>query len=464
MIRLEHVCFAYDSSNERGGIRDVSLHIQPGECVVLCGASGCGKTTLLRLMSGLAPKQYPGELEGIVSLDHKVPSSLTSEEKARTIGMVFQDPRSQFFMSNVMEELVFSGENLGLGKSELNERSAYQAEQLGITHLLHQSLSRLSSGQKQRVAIASSCFLGPSVLFLDEPTANLDREAAKSLVDILCRLKARGVTVVISEHRLFEFLPVADRFIYINSGEIVRQWSGAEFARLSGEDAARYGLRHPSLAGQFAAKRPPNVTGKLVYEIKDLSFCYKNSKNGFRNISAAIKGGQITAIVGQNGAGKTTLCKILCGLLRPHSGAILKNGVKMSKAKLRLDSYFVMQDADYQLFCESVGNELVLGRRVTADLKEKAYTAMDSFGLTVLKDRHPASLSGGEKQRVTLAATYCSDASLIVLDEPTSGLDAQNAHRVAEYARKLCDLGKAVVVITHDPLLVVLAGDQVIRI
>ena len=196
MIKLEHVNFVYDASNdESSGIQDITLHIHPGECVVLCGASGCGRTTLLRLMSGLAPGQYPGRLEGNVAINAKAPTGLSSAEKAQAIGIVFQDPRSQFFMSNVREELAFTGENLGLARDALRKLVLKQAELLGIAHLLDQSLNHLSSGQRQKVAIAASCLLRPPVLFPDESTANLD-ETAKDLVDLLCNLKRQGATIV----------------------------------------------------------------------------------------------------------------------------------------------------------------------------------------------------------------------------------------------------------------------------
>jgi len=174
--------------------------------------------------------------------------------------------------------------------------------------------------------------------------------------------------------------------------------------------------------------------------------------------------GCVTLITGENGAGKTTLGKILCGLLRQKNGDILWNGEALSAKCRRLKSYFVMQDADYQLYTESVGNELVLGRTLTNQIRERAYAAMDLFDLTKYKDRHPASLSGGEKQRVTLAAACCSGAELIILDEPTSGLDVVNAKRVAEFIQLLAHEDRSVAVITHDDLLLRLIEGRVIKL
>ena len=460
MIEINNLCFTYENEESGGGVRNLSLSVPEGQCIVLCGSSGCGKTTLLRLISGLAPSQYEGELSGNIYIDGKSPNELTSEEKAGLIGMVSQDPRSQFFMSNVMEELTFSGENLGYNQNEIKKRLEECCFQFGLQSLLDRNLNQLSSGQKQKIAIASSCFLSPKLLLLDEPSANLDSVGTQSLVDTLREIKQRGTTIIICEHRLHDFLSVADRFVCMAEGQIVKDWTTKEFAALTCAEASAYHLRHPDMKQKFSHLATNIKCGSLQYHIRKLDFQYRKNNQGFSDISFELRQGTITAITGENGCGKTTLCKIICGLLSANRGAIYKDDKRLRKANLRQESYFVMQDADYQLFTESVGNELVLGRPVTEKLRNQAYEAMEMFHLTGLKDRHPASLSGGEKQRVTLAAAWCTDASLIVLDEPTSGLDAYNAYCVAEYMCRLAAFGKTVLVITHDPLLIALAGEK----
>lgn len=458
MVEIKKLCFTYESEETRDGVRDIELYIPEGQCVVLCGPSGCGKTTLLRLISGLAPLQYNGNLTGDIRVAGRKPSTLTSEEKARLIGMVYQDPRSQFFMSSVREEITFSGENLGYDRSSMESKMKKQCTKLNILELLNHSLNNLSSGQKQKVAIASSCFLSPKLLLLDEPTANLDSVSTETLVDILKEIKQCGITIIICEHRLHGLLSVADRFVCMAKGKIVKDWTVKEFAAISCAEASSYCLRHPDMVKEFALLTPQKEFDSSQYNIRDISFHYRKSKQGFSKFSFDLKRGTITAITGQNGCGKTTLCKIICGLLSPDEGAIYKEGKRMRKSKLCRESYFVMQDADYQLFTESVGNELVLGHPITDEIRKRAYEAMELFHLTDLKERHPASLSGGEKQRVTLAAAWCSDAKIIVLDEPTSGLDAYHAYQVAQYMCRLALKGKVVLVITHDPLLIAMAG------
>ncbi|MNM55633.1 putative HMP/thiamine import ATP-binding protein YkoD [compost metagenome] len=469
MITLNDVTFLYGhdegEAEVESGVRNISLNARPGQCVVLCGRSGCGKSTLLRLINGLAPSCYPGQLMGEVLVDGRNPSELSPEERTRKLGVVFQDPRSQFFMDNVRDELAFSAENLGLPAEFILQRIEQQAKLLGIAHLLERKLARLSSGQKQRVAIAAASVLSPPLLILDEPTANLDEQATKSIVEILGRLKREGTTLVISEHRLHALLPIADSFVCMEQGRVSQLWSKDQFAALSYAEVRPYGLRHPDMVKDYITGRTEQADALApVLAGHGLCFRHKRSSEGLNGVDLGLPKGSVTALTGENGAGKTTLGKILSGLLRQRSGKIVQDGAVLSASQRRAMSYLVMQDADYQLYADSVGNELVLGRRMDEALRRKAYEAMEAFGLSAMRDRHPASLSGGEKQRVTMAAAYCSDAELIILDEPTSGLDGEGVLHVVEWVRKLAWAGKTVVLITHDPILTQLACDQVVEL
>ncbi len=462
MVKLEHLSFYYENEENNCGIQDVSFHLQKGSCTVLCGMSGCGKTTLLRLISGLIPAYFSGEIKGKIEVNGKNPVEMDAAEKALTFGMVFQDPRSQFFMPTVLNEIAFSGENLGIERTELLHKLERITSQLGLTDLKERDLNSLSSGQKQKVAIAVACLLNPPLLILDEPTANLDHEGTGTLIEILTEIKNNGSTILISEHRLHCFLPIADRYLCLEQGRLANCWSQGEFEEMTLEEAEKHGLRHPDSGKKSSVPSCTNMDDLLVG--KEVGFHYAHQASLFHRLDFSLSKGSVMAIVGKNGKGKTTFGKILCGLLKQKSGKILYRDKPISASKRCRNSYFVMQDADYQLYAESVGNELVLGKKVTSALKKKAYAAMELFDLTALKDRHPASLSGGEKQRVTLAAAYCSDAEIIVMDEPTSGLDAINAKRVAKFIRLLSSSNKTVLVITHDELLIRLACDSTILI
>ncbi|WP_094701049.1 ABC transporter ATP-binding protein [Brevibacillus laterosporus] len=469
MIELNGVTFRYEheggEAENETGVKQINLSVKAGQCVVLCGRSGCGKSTIMRLINGLAPSFYAGSLTGQVNVGGRSPASLSPEERTRLMGVVFQDPRSQFFMETVRDELAFSAENLGVSPQEIMSRIEKQAKELDIFHLLDRPLHMLSSGQKQRVAIAAVSVLSPPLLMLDEPTANLDHHSTQNLIEILSRLKQNGTTLFISEHRIHPLLPVADLFVCMEKGKIARTWTKEEFSQLSYEDVRPYGLRHPDMIKSLsvpksaeAPKAPPALEGRK------LTYRYKRKGDGITDVDITLLKGEVTALTGENGTGKTTLCKVLCGLLRQQKGVIFSQGSRISASQRRASSYLVMQDADYQLYADSVGNEIVLGRRVDNSLRLKAYEALDAFGLGELRDRHPASLSGGEKQRVTMAAAYCSNAELIILDEPTSGLDGDSVLKVVAWVKKLAQAGKTVVIITHDNILSELACDQVIEL
>jgi energy-coupling factor transporter ATP-binding protein EcfA2 len=469
MVKLNGVSFRYgteDGANEsETGVANINLSVKAGKCVVLCGRSGCGKSTVLRLVNGLAPGFYPGSLTGEVRIGAKNPAVFLPEERAGLMGVVFQDPRSQFFMENVRDELAFAAENLGMAPERIRRRIDGTARRLGIVHLLNRTVHMLSSGEKQQVALAAANLLAPPLLILDEPTANLDPKSTVVLLQILGKLKQDGVTLLISEHRLHTLLPVADSYICLEDGTIAREWTREEFAELAYDEARRYGLRHPDMLKLTAAPQKDNALKTTPeWEGRKLSYHYPSNRGGIDNVAIALPKGSVTALTGTNGAGKTTLCKIFCGLLRQREGMVLRRQVPLSAGRRRAASYIVMQDTDYQLYADSVGAELVLGRKMTAKLRDKAYEALDIFNLRELKDRHPASLSGGQKQRVTLAAAYCSEAELIVLDEPTSGLDGDGLLQLTAWAGQLARAGKTVVMITHDQILAELACDRVVEL
>ena len=456
MIEFKKVYFSYKDSNS--SIKDISFSIKQGECVILCGKSGSGKSTILRIVSGLAPVFYDGILQGNIKVNGQIPAELESEERAELFGVVFQDPRSQFFMNTVQDEICFAAENIGVSSNKIKEMLYEVSEFIGIEDLLLRNIDELSSGQKQKVAIASSLILQPKVLILDEPTSNLDIQGSKVLIEIIKKIKDKGISVVISEHRLDSFKEVADRFLYINKGKLDEIWTRKEFENLSDEKLLSLGLR-PKTVEEKANNDIENDKEPLL-DIQSLSFRYKKTNSGIDNINLKLYKGEVVSLVGNNGAGKTTLCRVISGLLREKTGTIKYKG-KISNCILRNKfCYFVMQDADYQLYSDSVVSEISIGKKITEKLKKDIVDSLDAFSLNELKDRHPASLSGGEKQRVILAAAYCSDADVYILDEPTSGMDGDGLHSIIKWVKLLSEKGKIVVIITHDSLLAEATSDK----
>ncbi len=445
MISFDKVSFQYA---EGEGVLDIDLEIPHGECVVLTGTSGCGKTTMTRLLNGLAPHFYPGEMSGTLTMMGKTGAALMPESLAGTVGSVFQNPRSQFFNLDTDSEVAFTSENLGRKPRQIEADMARVIEGLGIEGLMNRSLLTLSGGERQRIAMASVMVPGPDIYVLDEPSANLDIFATLELAGTLQRLKAMGKTIVISEHRLYYLVGIADRFLYMENGRITRQWSAAEFATLDDRERKSLCLRAPDLEklAPMDLRQPPYSGHRLCME--KLAFCYKRGSPVLKDVCCAIAPGEVVGIVGKNGQGKSTLSRILCGLEKEQRGALQYRDCPLAPKRRPEVAYLVMQEPGYQLFTESVRQEM----RVTdAAPSEQVIDEMLSvLQLEPFGERHPMSLSGGQKQRLSIGVAMLQNREVLILDEPTSGLDYENMLRVSGLIRQMRDQGKIVLIVTHD--------------
>lgn len=457
MIELKNVSFSYDGQQEET-LENVNLTVKKGECVLLCGRSGCGKTTVTRLINGLVPGFFSGKLSGEVLLEGENVNALPMYELAKKVGSVFQNPRTQFFNVDTDGEIAFGMENEALPPRELEDRVARVAQELHIQNLRGRSIFELSGGEKQKIAFASVYAMDPAVFLLDEPSSNLDAPSILELKERLRLLKSQGKTMLIAEHRLYYLMDLADRIVYLDQGRIEEIYTPQEFLALSNEKRASMGLRAAALRRLCPADQR-HIFGEIVLELNDVSLGYQK-KEVIRQLSVEVSRGEIVAVTGHNGAGKTTFLRGLCGLQKESAGHFAWNKKELGAKARQKKSYLVMQDVGYELFAESVEKECVFGiKRPDACLAEETLKGLSLFSL---RNRHPGTLSGGQKQRLAVAVSMICRKEILVFDEPTSGLDYDSMMQVAGLLERLAKEGKVIFVVTHDYELICQACSRIL--
>ncbi|WP_407422230.1 ABC transporter ATP-binding protein [Methanobrevibacter sp.] len=454
MLNVDNVSFSYA---EDENLADVNLNINKGEVILLCGESGCGKTTLTRFLNGLIPNFFDGKRQGEVILDNKAISEMPIYEISKYVGSVFQNPKTQFFNVDTTSEITFGCENFAVEKSEIETRLNNVVNQFKIEHLLDKNIFKISGGEKQKIACASVSAVFPDIFVLDEPSSNLDSKSSWELEDIIRKWKSHGKTVIIAEHKLFFLKDVADRVIFIRNGKITNEWNISEFKKLNHRNL---GLRQLDLDNLTAKRTDYYSNNNDFLELKNFNFKYK--KVPVLDINdVKIPKNEIIAIIGKNGAGKSTFANCLCGLKRSFKGEVIIDNQRLKRKDMLKKTYMVMQDVNHQLFTESVLDEVLLSMdEENIDLAENILT---NLNLIHLKDKHPMALSGGEKQRVAIASAIASKKEILIFDEPTSGLDLKNMMKVSENLIYLQKLGITSFIITHDFELIMEACSHVLH-
>ena len=444
MIKFENVNVTMQGKRI---LSDINLEIQDGEFVLICGESGCGKTTMTKLINGLLPHFVRDvSVDGTITVCGENVAEMPMYEIAELVGSVFQNPRTQFFYTNSNAEMAFGLENRGVEPENIRKRIKNTINELDIEKLEDRDVFSMSGGEKQLLAFASVYAMNPQIYVLDEPSANLDIAAMEKLSERMKIIKEKGHTVIVAEHRLAWIQKFADRIIYMKEGCIEQEFTSDEFKALSDLKRKQMGLR--SIVPEQI--QIPEITGNsedAVLQICNLS-CKRKKQMIFQNISLSARAGDIIGITGKNGAGKSTFCNCLCGLLKPKGGEILYQGKKLSeKARTKLFG-MVMQEVNHQLFSDSVKNECLLANEEASE--QEIRELLEKFDLEEYAEYHPMILSGGQRQRLAICQAVMGEKKLLIFDEPTSGLDFRHMCQVEKLMKQLSEEKYIIIVVTHD--------------
>lgn len=465
MIELNNISFTYKTGegtergaaggigekSSNGSLANINLKIKDGEFLLLTGGSGCGKTTVLRLINGLIPNFFEGNLQGEILVDGKNISSSELYDTAKTVSTVFQNPRSQFFNVDTTSELAFACENQGMDQNEILQRINQTVTEMQLEPLMNRSLFKLSGGQKQKIACASVAVTGNKIILLDEPSANLDNKSVEGLRELLKKWKSERKTIIVAEHRLSYLWDLADRTVVLKDGIILWEFDRKKMDSLSEEELHKTGLRTNKDCRVISAGVPELVEGphnENTLLLQNFRYKYRNGYQALNIPQMEIPIGQITAITGNNGEGKTTFLNCLCGLGSRSKGTLTLRGKTCKRRARQKQIFLVMQDVNHQLFAETVIDEILISQK--EENEDEALMILKSLDLLEFAYRHPQSLSGGQKQRVAVACAIASCREILLFDEPTSGLDYTHMLQISQILKDLKAIGRTIIVVTHD--------------
>ncbi|MDO5747170.1 MAG: ABC transporter ATP-binding protein [Actinomycetaceae bacterium] len=460
------------------GLRKVNLRIQRGESVALVGASGCGKSSILRAINGLIPHFHSGKLSGTVCVCGIDVAHEELWKTGRVVSTVFQNPRTQFFTTDTTAELAFALENQSVEPAIIRARINENTRRIGTHHLLDRNIFTLSGGEKQLIACTASMVENPQVYLFDEPTSNLSAHAIDDFRHVLAELRQRHATMVIAEHRLHFLRGLIDRVCIVDQGRIVEEMSVVQFFAMTDKQAHQRGLRtlvspkmrrvdchlqppprgtiHSRLA--LSARNQGDVrcdidpsSGAPGLRLTNVQFSYEDH-NVLHIDRAFFPSGKVCVLVGENGAGKSTLAAAICGLNNAKGHFVFTDTYehRLRRRERRRLCYYVMQDVHRQLFGASTQEELLIGIHSAQRKDVQICQVLDDYGLLHEKDRHPMALSGGQKQRLVIASAHIARKKIYIFDEPSSGLDYRHLRTITQMLQRIAQKGNVVIVITHD--------------
>lgn len=485
-IAVKDLSFTYPNSTKKA-LDNINMEIEPGQFILVCGASGCSKTTLLRhFKSVLTPH---GKREGRIIFNNKELSEIPEKEQAEKIGFVFQSPEDQIVTDKVWHELAFSLESLNKPNDVIALRSAETAGYFDLGNKYRSDVNTLSGGQKQLLNLASVMTVTPEVLILDEPTSQLDPIASDNFLSQIKKLNDDlGVTIIISEHNLERVFSMADKVAVMKDGKLVSFDTPENTAKSFGDKTSDFFLSLPSSAqiavmASFDGKTPLTVkegrqaliangiTDKKtdlissneienkenkkehVLEIDDVFFRYNRySPDVLRNLSLDVNRGEILCVTGGNGEGKSTLFSILSGMTAPYSGKIKAGKKSMKPSDLRNKTSLLPQDVSVLFVKDSVLDELKEVKKKNGETPsdEEINKTAELFEIDNLLKSHPFDLSGGEQEKLAIAKILLTEAEIYLFDEPTNGMDPTFKIKFGEIIRELKESGKTFIIVSHD--------------
>lgn len=516
MLTLRNLSVFYD---ENQVVHAINLNVSPGECVVLTGESGSGKSSIINAINGLGARYDNARIEGTITLDDDELTQKQIYEIAMLVSSVFQNPKTHFFNVDTTQELLFFLENTGVPKQNMQKRLQDVLPLFPIAHLLNRSIFELSGGEKQILCLASAYISGCKLILLDEPTSNLDHISIALLADMLKRLKQQGITLLIAEHRLYYLRDILDRLVHIQNGEIQRCYTQEEFAHLTCDELHARGLRSNSddvltvpellpgaanTSGEPGAEPGTVARSELRSEpgaelhsephsgpgaepcsephsepgaeagtepgtelrIEKLALSFSTQRNvranGLFISGLTFQTNNIYGIVGKNGCGKSSFIKSLIGVMKRSKETVFYQGKQCNKRRRVALSSLVMQDVNSQLFSESVEHELTLTH---TNMTEASLDALlEQLNIRAFKQAHPMSLSGGQKQRVAIATSVVDGAALMFFDEPTSGMDYKNMLAISRCIQALKNRKRIIFIVSHDVEFLNLTCDYALNI
>ncbi len=487
-IEFKNVTFTYEGT-DRPALNNVSLAVSPGEIILITGPAGSGKTTLCSCIIGLVPHFHEGKLSGDVLVRGYNTRRSRVGGLASLVGMVFQDPESQLVTNSVADEVAFGPENLGVSREEINQRVEMALKATRLQGYDEREPHTLSGGEQQACVIASVYAMHPEIYVMDEPLANLDPEGKAQVLRVVVDLaKQRGKTLILVEHSLDEVLPLVERVIVLDKGQIVRD-GPVERVLAEGDIpfvftrppvvrlGEKYGLNplplssgqfYESLRAHYSLKEieptaPPYFAaphGDPIIRVDDIVFSYKNDtiqqRNALQNVSLTVHAGEFVAVLGRNGSGKTTLIRHIIGLLQPDAGKVFVLGRDVALTpthELARHVGFCFQNPNHQIVSFNVRDEIIFGLKAhgiaPSEFNARIHEALEFVNMLDFMNAEVFNLGKGQKQRLALASVLALRPEILIVDEPTTGQDPHMAREIFEIINRLNEAGTTILIISH---------------